>query len=111
SIYQGMMDGIIHVLKNRRKSEDLEREFSKRLGEPGEYLEQDRVYRSEKDVFEAYNQEERDRLFGKPPATVWQALENLKNNKEKTTVLLEGEVFTERIIKSYSLAMLNQWTT
>ncbi len=111
SIYQGMMDGIIHVLKNRRKSEDLEREFSKRLGEPGEYLEQDRAYRSEKDVFEAYNQEERDRLFGKPPATVWEVLKNLERYPEKTTILLEGEVFTERIIKSYSLAMLNQWMT
>lgn len=111
SIYQGMMDGIIHVLKNGRKSKDLEREFSKRVGEPGEYLEQDRAYRSEKDVFEAYNQEERDRLFGKPPATVWEVLENLEKNQKKTTVLLEGEVFTERIIKSYSLAMLNQWMT
>ena len=32
----------------------------------------DREYRSEDDVFEDFSEEERSRLFGKPPATVWE---------------------------------------
>ncbi|HBG16100.1 MAG TPA: glutamine synthetase [Firmicutes bacterium] len=111
AIYQGMLDGIIHVLSKGRKSADLEREFSKKAGEYGEYLEKERAYRSEEDVFVAFVQEERDQLFGAPPATVWETIANLEKYQEKTAVLIQGDVFTTRIINSYSLAMLNQWMT
>jgi len=109
ALYQGMLDGIIHALKNKRTSADLEREFSKKAGEAGQYLEAERAYRSEEDVFAAHNQEERNRLFGVPPATVWEAIANLEKFPAKVAVLTEGGVFTPKLIKSYSLAMLNQW--
>lgn len=111
AIYQGIMDGIVHVVKESRTSQDLEKEFSKQPGEAGLYLEQDRAYRSEEDVFEAYTPEQRDEMFSKPPSTVWETLENLNNYTEKTAVLRQGEVFSEIIIHSYSQAMLNQWVT
>ena len=81
------------------------------MGETFGYLEAARVYRSEEDLFAAYTQEERDRLFGVPPATVWETLANLERYTEKTAVLTKEGVFTEQIIQSYSLAMLNQWMT
>ncbi|NLY90252.1 MAG: glutamine synthetase [Firmicutes bacterium] len=111
ALAQGMLDGITYALTNGRTSAQLEKEFSKKPGEPAGYLETERAYRSEEDVFEAYSREERDRLFGVPPATVWETLANLERYPEKTAVLTRGEVFTSRIIKSYSLAMLNQWMT
>ena len=58
-----------------------------KTGEAAAYLETERAYRSEEDVFEAYTQEERDRLFGIPPATVWETLANLERYPEKTAVL------------------------
>lgn len=109
ALYQGIMDGINHVVRERRGSEELEREFSKAAGEPGKYLETGRMYRSEEDVFTAYDQEERNRLFGTPPSTVWETIDNLQKCSEKTWVLMQGDIFDSRIIQSYSLAMLNQW--
>lgn len=111
AIYQGIMDGIVHVVKEDRTSADLEREFSKKPNEPGLYLELHRAYRSEEDVFAAYSAEERDQLFGRPPATVWEAMENLEKYAEKAAVLRQGEVFSGKIIRSYAQAMLNQWIT
>ena len=111
ALYQGMLDGITYALTSERTSAELEREFSKKPGEPAVYLETGRAYRSEEDVFEAYTKEERDRWFGVPPATVWETLANLERYPEKTAVLTAGGVFTEPIIRSYSLAMLNQWVT
>mgnify|MGYP000863227124 FL=1 len=111
ALYQGMLDGITYALTSGRTGAELEQEFSKQPGEPAVYLETDRAYRSEEDVFEAYTKEERDRRFGVPPATVWETLANLERFPEKTAVLTAGEVFTEPIIKSYSLAMLNLWMT
>ncbi|HHT49515.1 MAG TPA: glutamine synthetase [Firmicutes bacterium] len=111
ALYQGMLDGISYALTNGRTSGELEKEFSKKPGEPAVYLQTERAYRSEEDVFEAYSREERDRLFGVPPATVWETLANLERYPEKTAVLTKGEVFTPQIIHSYSLAMLNQWMT
>ena len=111
ALYQGMLDGIIHAIKNKRTSADLEREFSKKAGEPGKYLERERAYRSEEDVFVAHSQEERNRLFGVPPATVWETIANLEKYPEKVSVLTEGGVFSNKLINSYALAMLNQWMT
>ncbi|HEY8343579.1 MAG TPA: glutamine synthetase [Bacillota bacterium] len=109
ALYQGMMDGINHVVREKRTSAELEREFSKAAGETGKYLETDRMYRSEEDVFHAYSQEERNKLFGIPPSTVWEAIDNLQKYPEKTWVLMQGDIFDSKIIQSYSLAMLNQW--
>lgn len=111
AIYQGIMDGITYVSKSGRSGVELEKEFSKDTGELiGDYLERERAYRSEEDVFEAYSQEELNRRFGQPPATVWETLQNLERFPEKTAVLSQGEVITPQIIASYGKAMLNQWT-
>src|SRR3712207_8748579 len=39
-------------------------ELSKEVGESADYLDTNRAYRSEKDVFEDFTQEERNQMFG-----------------------------------------------
>ncbi|NPV70425.1 MAG: glutamine synthetase [Firmicutes bacterium] len=109
AIYQAMLDGIGYAVRSKRTAEDLLKELSKRPGDPAEYLDAARQYRSEEDVFEHFTQEQRDELFGKPPANVWEGLENLDKYPEKTAVLMAGGVFNEKTIHSFKIAMTNQW--
>ncbi|MGO0807307.1 hypothetical protein ACTPEF_25915, partial [Clostridioides difficile] len=44
------------------------KKLSKNVGEESFYLEKDRAYRDENDVFEHYSLEERNARFGIPPA-------------------------------------------
>ncbi|NLY75290.1 MAG: glutamine synthetase [Firmicutes bacterium] len=111
ALYSGAIDGIKYALKSNKSAAELEREFSKKPGEAAAYLEKERCYRSEENVFEAFDAEERDRLFGKPPATVWEALRNLDRYPEKTQVLTNLGVLDSKIIESYREAMLILWIT
>lgn len=107
--YQAMLDGIKAVVTNKMDSKQLEAEFSKTAGEDKFYLEKDRQYRSEHDVFDDYTEEERNNLFGIPPATVWDNITKFINSPSKKEILLEGGVFTEEIINSYVIATIDQW--
>ena len=109
SMYQSMLDGIAYAIRSDQIPNELEREFCKKAGEPAEYLLADRMYRSEEDVFARYTEAERDRLFGKPPASVYETLRRLLSQKEGLEILCRGDVFTHRIISSYSKAMLDMW--
>lgn len=109
AMYQAMLDGIGYAVKSGRSAGELQAEFSKNPGEAGGYLQTERAYRSEQDVFEHYEQAERDRLFGKPPATVYETLCSLDADAEGRTVLLADGVFDERTIASYSEAMRTRW--
>lgn len=109
AIYLSMLDGISAALISGRTAQELETEASKKPGEPATYLRADRQYRSEDDVFEHYTQEERDRLFGKPPATVWETLSNLTAYPGRDDLLCAGGVFTPAIVESYREAMLAKW--
>ncbi|GAB6086634.1 type I glutamate--ammonia ligase [Alkaliphilus crotonatoxidans] len=109
--YLAMMDGIKYAVENKLTSKDLENEISKTAGEDKLYLENDRAYRSEHDVFEDYSDEERNRLFGKPPATVWENLQGFVSYPEKKNILFAGKCFDEAILSSYQVATLDQWVT
>lgn len=110
-LYQAMLDGIRAALTSGKTEKELEMELSKETGTPGFYLEKDRAYRSEKDVFEHFTPEERDRLFGKPPATVWENMRSLEICKDKRDVLINGDVFTYEIINSFKTANIAKWET
>lgn len=110
AMYQAMLDGVKYVFENEKTAADLEKEFSKLPGEAAQYLEKDRAYRSEEDVFEHYTEEDRNRFFGIPPATVWDNISSLDKYPQKKQVLENGEVFSKKIIKSYGLAICKQWT-
>lgn len=109
SAYQAMLDGIIAVAEAGLSAQELEKIFSKPAGGEAFYLEKERAYRSEEDVFEHYSEAERDRLFGKPPATVWENLVNLDKYPAKTQALLRNSVFTQALIDSYKAAITAQW--
>ncbi|SCW28435.1 glutamine synthetase [Ruminococcaceae bacterium YRB3002] len=109
SIYQCMLDGITYVVDSGRDTNSLETEFTKPYGEEGTYLDTDRLYRCEEDIFESMTGEERDRLFGKPSATVYDSMNILAEHKNVTSILCAGDVFDRTILDSYARAMLERW--
>ncbi len=111
AFYQAMFEGMAWAAHSGRTSRQLEADFSKKRGEAHPYLEKDREYRSEADVFEHFGAEERDALFGKPPATVWETLQNLKRYPEKVAALQADDVFSPAVLNSYHNAMLLHWMT
>lgn len=111
AFYITMLDGIKAALESGRSLKELEAELSKDAGVPGFYLETDRAYRSEHDVFDDYSPEERDRLFGKPPATVWENMQNLTKYPEKLAVLKASNAFRQEIIDAFKAAALLRWRT
>lgn len=105
--YLAVLDGIKHTAG--RTAEELLAELSKQPGEEGRYLERDRAYRSEEDVFEFYTPEERDARFGKPPATVWENMLGFDLYPEKVAVLTAGNTLRPQIIESFRTGALLRW--
>jgi glutamine synthetase len=111
SIYQTMLDGIKAVVKSQKTTKQLELDFFKDEGEEKFYLQKDRSYRSERDVFEYYTEEERNKKFGIPPATVLENIKNFDLELCKNEVLYAGDVFNKEIINSYKEATITRWVT
>lgn len=109
--YMAMLDGIKHAVEAGKTAQDLEQSLSKKYGEEDFYLETDREYRSEENIYEAYSQVERDKLFGRAPRTVWENLSAFEDFADKLAVLSADDVMTEMTLESYRQAMLDQWTT
>ena len=109
--YMAMLDGILYALQDNKTEEDLLLELSKKPGEDAGYLEKDRAYRSEEDVFEFYSDEERNSYFGKAPSTVYENLIQLDKYSEKLEVLKRNNVFSDQLINSFKLAIIQRWTT
>lgn len=108
-LYQCMLDGIEAALSSGLSTKELEGEVSKDWEKQGFYLDKNRMYRSEEDVFEHYTQEERDRLFGNPPATVWENMRSFEIFEDKLAVLKRGGVFSQEFIMAYKETMLSHW--
>lgn len=111
ALYMGMMDGIEYAFTHNKSEDDLLKELSKKPGETSEYLEKDRAYRTEKDVFEDFNEEEREKYFGKAPATVFENLSSLSKYPEKLAVLQKGNVFTDEIVNGFKSGAEKKWIT
>ena len=106
--YMAMLDGIKYAINKDKTEEELLNELSKKHGEETDYLEKEREYRSEEDVFEYYSNSEREEIFGKSPVTVWDNIKSL-DNKVKTSVLQYGDILTDIMIKSFKTATLEKW--
>ena len=74
-------------------------------------MEKDREYRTEADVFEDFTAEERSKLFGQPPATVWENIRNWEKYPEKKKVIMEGGIFDEAVIHSFAEGAMIRWKT
>lgn len=109
--YMAMLDGIKATLEAGKTPKELEASISKEYGVEDFYLEKDRVYRSERNVFDEYTQEERDEYFGQAPRTVWENLQAFKDYPEKLKVFQRDEVMTPITLASYQEAILSQWVT
>ena len=109
--YLAMLDGIEYVFKNQKTEEELLKEISKKSGEDAEYLEKEREYRSEEDVFEAYTEEYRNKVYGISPRTVYENIRNLDNNSEKMKIFEKNMMLDEKIINSIKASILNRWRT
>ncbi len=107
--YSAILDGIKFAVN--RSSVDLLTELSKKAGQDGSYLEKSRAYRSEEDVFEDFTAEERDSMFGAPPATVWENMEALEKYPAKVKVITAGGALRSQIIKSFKDGALLRWKT
>ena len=109
AIYSAVLDGIRSAFG--RTTKELLAELSKKTGTKGVYLEKNRAYRSENDVFEDYTPEERNRLFGTAPATVWENMENLKKYPAKRAVITAGGALNDAILHSFVESALLRWKT
>lgn len=109
--YLACLDGIKACVESGKDLAAMEKEISKQAGKEGFYLEKDRQYRTEDDVFEDFTAEERARLFGKPPATVWENLHAFEEYPEKVAVLTQGDVMKPQFIESFKQGALIRWKT
>lgn len=111
AVYQSMLDGIRYAIEGEKDCQVLLSDLRKASGEVSDYLETDRMYTSEEDVFEHYTEEERDALFSKPPRNVFENLEGFKHNAHKLGALMAGDVFRPQILLSYEATLISQWVT
>lgn len=109
--YMAMLDGIVYATNSGKDEAALLSELSKKSGEEADYLEKNRAYRSEEDVFEHYTESERNTYFGKAPATVYENLTAINKYPEKLTILKRNSVMTDKIIESYKTGALERWAT
>lgn len=108
-LYLTALDGIRYAVEGNKTAEELLKELSKKAGEESEYLEKEREYRCEQNVFEDFTQEERDVLFGKPPATVWENVKIMQSESEKIKTLTQSGAITDDIVKSFVASILYRW--
>ncbi len=107
--YSAILDGVRYAVE--KSSVDLLTELSKKAGQDGFYLEKNRAYRSEADVFEDFTAEERDAMFGAPPATVWENMQAFDTYPAKVKVITAGGALRTQIIKSFKAGAILRWKT
>ena len=107
--YQTMLHGIKAVAESKLSTKELEKELSKDVGEDSFYLDKNRAYRDENDVFEHYTLEERNKRFSAPPATVYENVRSLDIEKDKLEALTQGGVFNDKIINSFKVGSIDKW--
>lgn len=111
SSYMAMLDGIKAALEAKKTPKELEASISKEYGQEDFYLEKDRLYRSERDVFVEYTEQERNELFGRVPRTVWENICAFADHPEKLKVFQRNDVMTPITLESYKEAIVAQWAT
>ncbi|MEE3453024.1 glutamine synthetase [Dialister sp.] len=108
-LYLTALDGIRYAVTSGKEPEELLAELSKKAGEKADYLEKDRAYRCEGNMFDDFTEEERNAAFGRPPATVWENVKIMKENPDKTAVLTKGDTLNEAIVDSFLASIVYRW--
>ncbi len=107
--YQCMLDGIKYAVKSSKTSHNLLDELNKSYGEDSDYLEKNREYVSTLNIFEDLTAEQRNKLYGTPPRTVYDNIELMKNSVGKLSALKDAGVFTDKIISSFIATSYDKW--
>ena len=106
-----MLDGIRSAVEAGKTSDELCASISKEPGTPDFYLDTDRKYRAENNIFSDYSDAQREQLFGRAPATVWECVSAFDAYPEKAALLLENRVMSENDLKSYKVSVIDHWAS
>ena len=109
--YMACLDGIKAALENEKTPKELETSLFKNYGTEDFYLEKDRKYRTEEDVFDFFTDEERNKLFGVAPETVWENICSFDKYPEKLNIFHDGDVMPQIVLDSYKEQIVSQWKT
>ena len=110
--YMLMMDGIRAVLEAGKTPAELEASISKKYGKKDFYLEKNREYRTESNIYTDYTREEREKLFGVPPANVWQCFAAWGDQDDplrNVDLITGGDELQAVILRSYREQMILKW--
>lgn len=110
AMYMSVLDGVTYALTNKKTEDDLLAELSKKPEDSYDYLEKGRAYRTEKNIFEDFTEEQR-KVFGKAPATVYENLLGFEKSPKKTAVLKADGVFTDLLLDSFKTGAKMRWET
>ncbi|HSP47598.1 MAG TPA: glutamine synthetase [Clostridiaceae bacterium] len=111
SLLMSMTDGINYTVEKDKSATELLNELSKEPNEKADYLEEGRAYRTEKDVFEDFTDEEREEFFGNAPSTVFENISAFRKYPEKMETLKRNGVFPAKILHSFESFALSKWIT
>lgn len=104
-----MLDGLRYASEKSKSQKQLRKELMKKYGEESEYLKKEREYITDKDIFDYYDEEERNKLYGVPPKTVYDSIKLMDENSDKWFILKRKDVFTDELIASYKATIFSQW--
>ena len=62
-------------------------------------------------MFDEYTAEERDRLFGRAPRTVWENMRAFDEYADKLAIFKRDDVMSDKTLESYREAIRAQWAT
>ena len=111
--YLVMLDGIRAALRAEKVPSELEASISKSYGKKDFYLDKNREYRSERNIYTDYTREEREKLFGEPPANVWQCFSAWGGQADplsNTDLITCGDETMKMILRSYREQMILKWS-
>ena len=111
--YLTMLDGIKAVLSAGKTPHELESSISKRYGDEDFYLEKDREYRAERNIYTEFTPEVREKLFGRAPANVWESFLNWGDGRfdpHEVELITGGDAVMAMILRSYREQMIYKWT-
>jgi len=110
--YMTMLDGIKAVLKAKKTPAELEASISKDYGQDDFYLEKNREYRAERNIYTEFTPEEREKLFGKAPANVWESFMAWGDgcyDTDRVRLITGGDGIRTMILRSYREQMVHKW--
>ena len=92
---------------------ELEASISKDYGVEDFYLEKDREYRAERNIYTEFTPEEREKLFGRAPANVWESFLNWGDGSfdpAAVSLIAGGDETMTMVLRSYREQMIHKWT-